>query len=44
MEMEEEMKEEQESGKKGLRGNTLFFIIMSCWLLFSVYIGLQGGG
>ena len=44
MDMKEETNQEQESSRKGLKGNALFFIIMSCWLFFFVYIGLQGGG
>jgi hypothetical protein len=30
--------------KKGLGGNSMLLIILSCWLLFSVYMGSQGGG
>jgi len=41
--MKEEIDEEPESEKKEIRGNRLFLIIMSCLLLFFVYIGLQGG-
>ncbi len=42
--MKEDNNHEQEGEKKELKGNRLFFIIMSCWLFFFVYIGLQGGG
>jgi hypothetical protein len=41
--MKEEINEEPESEKKGIRGNAFFLIIMSCWLLFFVYVGLHGG-
>lgn len=30
--------------KKNISGNTMLFIIISCWLLFYVYMGSQGGG
>lgn len=42
--MSEEIYHKQQSEKKIPRGKTLFFIIMSCWLLFFIYIGFQGGG
>ncbi len=41
--MREKSNQKQENPNKGLRNNGLFFIIMSAWLLFFVYIGLQGG-
>ncbi len=44
MNMKEETDQDQDNSKKGPWGNTLFFIIMSCWLFFFVYIGLQRGG
>lgn len=41
-----EQKDNQEQGfkKKGISDNALFVIItiLTCWLIFFVYIGLQG--
>lgn len=38
-----EQNNKQKNQKKGLTGNTMLIIIMSCWLLFYLFIGTQGG-
>lgn len=41
---DKEKTDDHENQKKGLKGNMLLIVIMSCWLLFYVYMGSQGGG
>jgi len=38
------MQEEEKNERKGVGGNGLFLILISCWLLFTIYVGFKGGG
>ncbi|MEN8199838.1 MAG: hypothetical protein ABFR63_07160 [Thermodesulfobacteriota bacterium] len=42
--MTEKMQGKEHNTDKGSQGNRLVFIIIACWLLFSLYVGYQGGG